>query len=36
MVALKRMLPHSENQDGFALTSLREVCVLRKLRTPAM
>ena len=32
IVALKRLLPHNESQDGFPLTSLREVATLRKLR----
>ncbi|CAH0380078.1 unnamed protein product [Pelagomonas calceolata] len=32
VVALKRLLPHNEAQDGFPLTSLREVSTLRLLR----
>ncbi|EGB06369.1 hypothetical protein AURANDRAFT_70255 [Aureococcus anophagefferens] len=32
LVALKRLLPHNEAQDGFPLTSLREAAALRKLR----
>jgi serine/threonine protein kinase len=32
VVALKRLLPHNEAQDGFPLTSLREIVSLKALR----
>jgi len=32
VVALKRCLPHHENTDGFPVTTLREISILRSLR----
>lgn len=32
MVALKRCLPHHEASDGFPLTTLREISLLRELQ----
>jgi serine/threonine protein kinase len=34
MVALKRVILHNEKQDGFPLTSLREIAALKKLSHP--
>lgn len=34
MVALKRVILHNEKQDGFPLTSLREVRMLKKIAHP--
>ena len=31
VVALKRCLPHHESSDGFPLTTLREITILREL-----
>lgn len=33
IVALKRCLPHHEASDGFPLTTLREITLLRELQT---
>ncbi len=33
-VALKRVILHNEKQDGFPLTSLREVRMLKKIAHP--
>ena len=33
-VALKRVILHNEKQDGFPLTSLREVRMLKKISHP--
>jgi len=32
IVALKRCLPHHETSDGFPLTTLREITLLRELK----
>ena len=32
IVALKRCLPHHESSDGFPLTTLREITILRELQ----
>ena len=32
IVALKRCLPHHESSDGFPLTTLREITILRALQ----
>lgn len=32
IVALKRCLPHNEASDGFPLTTLREITLLRELQ----